>query len=628
MPGGVPGRVQNAQAAGDIEHLSVVELLSNGCRRESPAGDSGEDGAESHGGVYGGAKAGPDVVGIFGVHVDARGACEADHLGGSAGMVAVRMREDDALHVFGTLPDGGEPLDDSTGGALDPAVDERHRSVVLDQGVGVDEVAQGGNPMDPGCKGDGRCPAHGISVGSGIVRVVESVLDLIGGTPLVRLRHVTEGIACPVYAKVEYLNPGGSVKDRIAVRMIETAEREGLLRPGGTIVEPTSGNTGVGLALVAQERGYKCVFVCPDKVALDKQNVLRAYGAEVVVCPTAVDPEDPRSYYSVSDRLAREIPGAWKPDQYSNPDNPRSHYETTGPEIWEQTDGRITHFVAGAGTGGTISGVGRYLGEASADRVGTAGRVRVIAADPEGSVYSGGSGRPYLVEGVGEDFWPTTYDASIPDEVIAVSDKDSFEMTRRLAREEGLLVGGSCGMAVVAALDVARRASADDYVVVLLPDSGRGYLSKVFNDDWLASYGFGTSGEGRTVGDILRGKSGELPPFVHAHPTETMREAIDILREFGVSQMPVVRAEPPVMAAEVVGSVIERDLLDALFTGEAALGDMIDGHMSPALPQVGAGEPVAAAVAALEHADALLVLEDGRPVGVLSRQDLLGYLAG
>jgi cystathionine beta-synthase len=454
------------------------------------------------------------------------------------------------------------------------------------------------------------------------MRVVDSVVELIGGTPLVRLNRVSAGIACPVYAKVEYLNPGGSVKDRIATRMIEAAERDGLIAAGGTIVEPTSGNTGIGLAIVAQQRGYRCIFVCPDKVSKDKQDVLRAYGAEVVECPTAVDPEDPRSYYSVSDRLAREIPGAWKPDQYSNPNNPRSHYETTGPEIWEQTDGRVTHFVAGAGTGGTISGVGRYLKEMSD------GRVRIIAADPEGSVYSGGTGRPYLVEGVGEDFWPSTYDASIPDEVIAVSDRDSFDMTRRMAREEGLLVGGSCGMAVVAALEVARRASADDLVVVLLPDGGRGYLSKVFNDEWLASYGFGPATGDRAVGDVLRGKAGDLPPFVHAHPTETVREAIDTLREFGVSQMPVVRAEPPVMAAEVVGSVLERDLLDALFAGRASLADTLDQHMSPALPQVGSGEPVAAAVTAMQHSDAILVLDDGKPVGVLSRQDLLGYLAG
>src|SRR4051794_25675824 len=303
--------------------------------------------------------------------------------------------------------------------------------------------------------------------------------------------------------------------------MVQDAEKAGLLGAGGTIVEPTSGNTGVGLALVAQRRGYKCVFVCPDKVSEDKQNVLRAYGAEVVVCPTAVAPEDPRSYYNVSDRLAREIPGAWKPDQYANPANPRSHYETTGPELWQQTEGRITHFVAGVGTGGTISGAGRYLKEASE------GRVRVVGADPEGSVYSGGTGRPYLVEGVGEDFWPSAYDRDIADEIVAVSDRDSFVMTRRLAREEGLLVGGSCGMAVVAALRVAERAGPDDVVVVLLPDGGRGYLSKIFNDEWMASYGFLETSVEATVGEVLRGKSGEVPAFVHVHPTETVREAVD-----------------------------------------------------------------------------------------------------
>lgn len=453
------------------------------------------------------------------------------------------------------------------------------------------------------------------------MQYVDAVTELIGDTPLVRLRKVTEGIDALVLAKVEYLNPGGSVKDRIARRMIDAAEAEGLLKPGGTIVEPTSGNTGVGLAMVAQQRGYSCIFVCPDKVSEDKRNVLKAYGAEVVVCPTAVDPEDPRSYYSVSDRLARETPGGWKPDQYSNPNNPRSHYEVTGPEIWEQTDHRITHFVAGVGTGGTISGTGAFLKEASG------GTVQIIGADPEGSVYSGGTGRPYLVEGVGEDFWPTTYDPKICDEIIAVSDRDAFEMTRRLAREEGLLVGGSCGMAVVAALDVARRAKPDDVIVVLLPDSGRGYLSKVFNDEWMRKYGFLAGEQQQSVGDVLRGKSAGLPDLVHTHPTETVRDAIDIMREYGVSQMPVVRAEPPVMAAEVVGSVTERDLLDALFHVKAHLADAVDAHMSHQLPMVGAGEPVQTAVQALESADAVLVIDDGKPVGVITRQDVLAYLA-
>ena len=458
------------------------------------------------------------------------------------------------------------------------------------------------------------------------MKYAEHIADLVGNTPLVKLNTVTRdaGVTCTVLAKVEYMNPGGSVKDRIALRMVEAAEASGELRPGGTIVEPTSGNTGVGLALVAQRKGYKCVFVCPDKVSQDKRDVLKAYGAEVVVCPTAVAPDHPDSYYSVSDRLVKEIEGAWKPNQYANPEGPNSHYATTGPEIWEDTDGKVSHFVAGVGTGGTITGTGRYLREVSADREG--GRVQIIGADPEGSVYSGGSGRPYLVEGVGEDFWPSAYDPKVVDQVIAVSDADSFEMTRRLAREEGLLVGGSCGMAVVAALRAAQDLPDDAVVVVLLPDSGRGYMSKIFNDEWMSSYGFMKAAGEATVGEVLHKKAGDIPALVHTHPTETVRDAIEILHEYGVSQMPVVKAEPPVMAGEVAGAVSERSLLEKLFAGKALLTDSVEQHMEPALPLVGAGQPIADARHELEAADAIMVVEDGKPVGVLTRADLLASL--
>lgn len=453
------------------------------------------------------------------------------------------------------------------------------------------------------------------------MKIADTILDLIGNTPLVKLHQVTEGVSATVLVKLEYLNPGGSAKDRIATRIIDAAERDGLLLPGGTIVEPTSGNTGVGLALVAQQRGYKCVFVLPDKVGEDKRNVLTAYGAEIVVTPTSVAPDDPESYYSVSDRLAREIPGAFKPNQYANPNGPLSHYESTGPEIWRDTDGTVTHFVAGVGTGGTITGTGRYLREVSGDTV------RIIGADPEGSVYSGGTGRPYLVEGVGEDFWPGAYDPAVPHEIIAVSDADSFAMTRRLALEEGILVGGSSGMAVVAALRAAKDLPADAVVVVLLPDGGRGYLGKIFNDGWMRSYGFSNAPAGHTVADLLHSKTGALPPFVYVHPNDTVRDAIEAMTSASVSQLLVLAAKPPVVMGEVLGALDERSLMGRVFSGEAQLTDKVGSIIGDALPLIGVNEPVGSARTAFAEHDALLVTDGGKPLGVITRHDLLTYLS-
>ncbi len=458
-----------------------------------------------------------------------------------------------------------------------------------------------------------------------------SLLDLIGDTPLLKLSRTLAPSGAPsldgvepaplVLAKLEYLNPGGSVKDRIATRMIEAAEASGELQPGGTIIEPTSGNTGVGLAMVAQAKGYHCIFVCPDKVSEDKRNVLKAYGAEVVVCPTAVPPEHPDSYYTVSDRLVRETPGAWKPDQYSNPNNPRSHYETTGPEIWKQTEGRITHFVAGVGTGGTITGIGHYLKEQNPD-------VQIIGADPAGSVYSGGTGRPYLVEGVGEDFWPETYDPSVVDRYITVSDRDSFLWTRRLAETEGILAGGSGGMALYAAYQVAREL--DDpsaMVAVILPDGGRSYLSKVFNDAWMRQYGFLERDAELTVGDVLRRKhaEGEIPPLLTVETHAKVRDAVALLHEHRVSQLPVVSAHDP---HTIVGSVSERGLLRHAMDDPALLSAEIVEVMEAPFPAVAAGDAVREAVELLaDRREALLVNMDGRAAGILTRADLLESLA-
>jgi len=451
------------------------------------------------------------------------------------------------------------------------------------------------------------------------MEIYDSVLDMVGDTPLVRLRQVGQGLPCPVVVKAEMTNPGGSSKDRPAIAMIDAAEEAGLLKPGGTIVEPTSGNTGVGLAIVAAQRGYKCIFVMTNKAGQEKVDLLRAYGAEVVVCPVAVAPDDPTSYYSTAERLVKEIPGAYRPNQYHNQDNPRAHYETTGPEIWRQTDGKVTHFVAGAGTGGTLSGVGRYLKEQNPD-------IKIIAADPEGSVYSGGSGRPYLVEGVGEDFFPDTYHSDLVDETVPVSDQDSFLTARSVTREEGLLIGGSGGTAVNAALKVAETCTADDLVVVLVPDNGRLYLSTVFDDEWMAGFGF-LRVDGPVVADVLGSRREGVPELLYVQPHQTVRDAAQMMSEHGVSQLPVAKNDMPLAAAEVMGSVSELRLMDLAFDTDAVLDKTVEDIMSPKLNTIGSGQPVALAVEMLETCSALLVLDGGRPKAVISSSDVLSFLS-
>ena len=401
--------------------------------------------------------------------------------------------------------------------------------------------------------------------------------------------------------------------------MIDAAEEAGLLKPGGTIIEPTSGNTGVGLAIVAAQRGYKTIFVMTDKVSPEKVDLLKAYGADVVVCPVAVPPEDPESYYSTAERLVAETPGAYRPNQYDNPHNPRAHYEGTGPEIWRQTEGNITHFVAGAGTGGTLSGTARYLKEKNPD-------IQIIAADPEGSVYSGGSGRPYLVEGVGEDFWPTTYDPSLVDRTIAVPDIESFLMARRVTQEEGIFIGGSGGTAVQAAVQVASEAKSGDLVMVFIPDSGRGYLSKVFNDEWLANFGFVTA-DGPIVRDVLESKKNGVADLIYVFPDITARKAIEVMRENGVSQLPVAKGEMPLAEAEVSGAVSELRLMELAFEDGGILDRTVEEVMDPKLPTIGIGQPLNQVVSMLESCPAVVVLDGGRPRHVISRTDVLSFLS-
>jgi cystathionine beta-synthase len=453
------------------------------------------------------------------------------------------------------------------------------------------------------------------------VEVLDTFLDAVGRTPLLRLRRVTEGIRATVLAKLEMLNPGGSVKDRIGLRMIEAAERAGRLQAGGTIVEPTSGNTGHGLAIAAAIKGYRCIFVMPDKMSQEKVALLRAYGAEVVITPTAVAPESPESYYRVADRITEEIPGAFQPNQYFNEENPAAHYETTGPEIWEQTEGRIDALVAGVGTGGTITGVGRYLKERKPDLL-------VVGADPEGSVFSAPEepARPYLVEGIGEDFWPETFDPAVVDRYVRVSDRDSFLLARRITREEGILVGGSSGTAMVAALQVARELDGDATIVVIFPDTGRNYLSKLYSETWMRQYGFVERPAVVTVEEVLGTKGGELPPVVAIGAHEKVRHAVDMLQQYGISQAPVTR-EPSEEVTALVGSIQERDLLDRIFRDPDALQSDVAEVMGPPLPLVESVDPIEVAFERLQTAAAVVVTHDGRTLGVLTRSDLLEFLA-
>jgi cystathionine beta-synthase len=442
-----------------------------------------------------------------------------------------------------------------------------------------------------------------------------NALEAIGRTPLVKLNKVVDDARCLVLGKVEYVNPGGSVKDRPAVTMLDAAERQGLLKPGGTIVEPTSGNTGTGLAMAAAIRGYRCILVMPDKMSREKIDLLRAYGADVVITPTNVPPDSPESYYGVANRLASEIPGAFQPNQFHNHFNPEAHYHTTGPEIWEQTAGTITHFVAGIGTGGTISGTARYLKEKNP-------AVHVIGADPEGSIYSGDIPRSYAVEGIGMSYLPETVDLRVIDEMVRVSDRDSFLMARRIAREEGLLVGGSSGTAAVAAVKLAKTLPPDAIVVVILPDSGRGYMSKIFNDDWMIANGFLADAKRRaTVGDVLRTKT-PLPPLITVQHDDTVKTALDLLRMYEISQIPVMSGR------EQAGSVNDIGVMQSVFDHADILHQPVSEVMGRPFPALEHFEEIERAYKLMTLANpAIVVTDDGEPIGVLTRQDIISFLS-